>query len=859
MVNPEFSSDYVNVFDYRYAEGRHYYNATRRRAEELVATKNKQQFIDMLPDAVSCIVVVDLPGREPRLLLTHEFRYPAGRPLLSVPAGLLDKEDLKDKNPIIAAAKREIREETGITICPDDNITIVNPLMFSSPGLTDESNAIVYAHVHLDDASVISNEGTEESERIGDYVLVTSQKACEYINKGCDEHGYYYSVYTWIALNFFINESKKYGIFDLKHETSFVPMPETDKDSDMRSIVNKILDTNDIDYHFQPIVSAKNGEIVGYEALMRMPEKYGVTPITLLKYATQENRLDDVERLTLFNVMKKMTEMKEELGDRKVFVNSIPGHYLSTEEFDCLAEQYNGFFDRVVIEVTEETDMEETTLDRLGSRCKEYGFQVAVDDFGTGYSNVANLLKFLPNYVKIDRLLISDLQIDPRKQHFVNTIIQFAHDNGFQALAEGVETSEELDAAIRMGVDLIQGYFTARPEPKLLTELPQHLLAQISRSNLDMVSNNTRQKVYCVNNETNLSLINLSLQKYNILLIPDGDYTLIGNPEFVSAVSIRIKENAKCHLTIRNVSIGDVDTTPCIDLGRGSSLVLNIEGKNIFTGNGIRVPAGANLTLEGGGNLLIKPTFTNAYGIGNDYHSAFGRIISKMAGVLEIDISGENCICVGGKSSISDRAIDLRSGTFKSVCAASNCVCIGSYQDKPSIYISNTDISIEVRIDKGAMIGSMCGEQDTHISNTALNIVGAGNQVTGIGSTERTEGEISISECSVHVMLKGWNIAAIGATEGNLAIDCRHCRLLLTLEGNIATGMGCRDSNASVLIDNAAIDMSLYSANCILFGCKPGTFRESMNTLDIKRDGMTVDRDHWFETKSEDSEQDGIV
>ena len=1001
MVCPEFTSDYLNVFDYRYAEGKHYYNATRRRVEDIVATKDEQEFVDMVPDAVSCIVIVEMPDQEPRLLLTHEFRYPAGRPLLSVPAGLIDKEDLKTGDPVISAAKREIREETGIEFGPDDSIFIVNPLLFSTPGLTDESNAIVCARIKLKDPSVINNSGTEESERIGEYVLVSVDKAREYIEKGCDEYGRYYSLFTWTALNFFVNgsagskskgdvidpetgflnrngfynlltnemaaasmdkktivlfgvklvnyrriralwtgsessgvlnvsakliadvlrgraicarveedkfiilmkteddgvsaansikeqlafrfdsfnkvSSKDYSlnpaiytvtvapdsgmnpdevlarlsaksreILDSKPHSRYTAIQEDENDPELRSIVNKILDTNDIDYYFQPIVSAKTGDIVGYEALMRMPEKYGVSPLTLLKYATEENRLGDVERATLFNVMKKMKDLKEELGNRKVFINSIPGHYLSDEEFASLVAKYRDLADKVVIEVTEETNIEETTIEYLSSRSKEYGFQVAVDDFGTGYSNVTNLLKFLPNYVKIDRFLISELQIDPRKQHFVNTIIQFAHDNGFQALAEGVETSEELNAAIRMGVDLIQGFFTAKPQPQPLQALPPQLLSEISRANLDMVSNNSRQKVFLVKDETVLSLVDLSLQKYNILLLSGGDLTLVGNPEFLSAVSIRIKDHSKCRLTIQNVSIGDVDTTPCIDLGKESYLELNVEGNNVFTGNGIRVPSTAELLLTGGGNLSIKPTFTNAYGIGNDYRYTFGKIVSEMSGALEINISGENCVCIGGKSSSSERSIDLRQGAFRSICAASNCVCIGSYQEKQPVYIRNMDISIDVRIDKGTMIGSMYGEQDTHISNTMLRIFGSGNQVTGIGSTERSSGQICINDSNVDIAVKGWNITTIGAAGGDLLIDCRHLRMLLNVEGNMATGMGCRDGEAVISIDNVAMDMRIFSANAIIFGCQPEAFTDNLNALKINRDGYVAERNKWF-------------
>jgi EAL domain-containing protein (putative c-di-GMP-specific phosphodiesterase class I)/GGDEF domain-containing protein len=640
--------------------------------------------------------------------------------------------------------------------------------------------------------------------------------------------------------------SKNRDGLDSNPLSRFTAPQEGENDPELRMFVNRILDTNDIDYSFQPIISAKTGEIIGYEALMRMPEKYGVSPLTLLKYATEEKRLNDVERATLFNVMKKMTELKDALGDRKVFINSIPGHYLSKEEFFSLSDKYSALFDRVVIEVTEETDMEADTVELLSKRSREYGFQVAVDDFGTGYSNVENLLKFLPNYVKIDRFLISDLHLDPRKQHFVNTIIQFAHDNGFQALAEGVETSEELNAAIRMGADLIQGYYTGRPQPAPLQALPQQILSEISRANLDMVSNHSRQKVFLVTDEKQLSLVDLSLQKYNILLLSGGELTLVGNPEFVSAVSIRVKDHSKCRLTIRNVSIGDVDTTPCIDLGQESELVLNIEGSNVFTGNGIRVPGSAALKLEGAGDLIIKPTFTNAYGIGNDYQGMFGRIVSEMSGLLEIDISGENCVSIGGRSSVRERAIDLRSGSFKGICAASNSVCIGSYQGKQPVYISDMDVTIDVRVDTGTMIGSMYGEQDTHISNSSVRIFGAGNKVAAIGSTEPVSGEIGINDCGIDISLKGWDITAIGAAKGDLSIDCRHCSLLIAVEGNNAEGIGCRDGGSDITIDNAAVNMSVSSANGVLFGCRQEAFHENMVSFIVKLEGIAVDRQKWY-------------
>ena len=109
------------------------------------------------------------------------------------------------------------------------------------------------------------------------------------------------------------------------------------------------------------------------------------------------------------------------------------------------------------------------------------GIRIAVDDYGSGYSNVSNLLRYMPNYVKIDRSLLSDIQNSPKKRHFVREIIQFCHDNDIMALAEGIETAEELHTVILLGADLIQGYYTARPAPEIIDSIPHDIKQMIIR------------------------------------------------------------------------------------------------------------------------------------------------------------------------------------------------------------------------------------------------------------------------------------------------------------------------------------------------------------------------------------------
>lgn len=204
-VTPLFDSPYIKVFDLSYQEGKHYYNASRRNKDNLVALKEEKDFKEMLPDAVSCVVILQLEGKEPLLCLNKEFRFPAGQFLLSIPAGLLDEEDKMEPQPIFSAAIRELWEETGITMEDGDEIKMVNPLLFSSPGMTDESNAVVQILLKRKDLPKMTQEGAVGGECFDGFSLITKKEAMEILKAGRDEAGIYYSVYTWIGLMCFVS------------------------------------------------------------------------------------------------------------------------------------------------------------------------------------------------------------------------------------------------------------------------------------------------------------------------------------------------------------------------------------------------------------------------------------------------------------------------------------------------------------------------------------------------------------------------------------------------------------------------------------------------------------------------------
>ncbi len=204
-VKPLFESKFIKVFDLQYEEGKHYYDATRRQADALMAVKSDEEFKHALPDAVTCVVILTIKGEEPKLLLDYEYRYPAGQFLLSPPAGLLDPEDAACDEPLLATARREIEEETGLVPKASDKLFTINPLLFSTPGMTDESNALVCAVIALDDTAKLSQEGAVGSECFNGFELITKEEAAKLLTNGRDKNGIFYSVFTWAALMYFVS------------------------------------------------------------------------------------------------------------------------------------------------------------------------------------------------------------------------------------------------------------------------------------------------------------------------------------------------------------------------------------------------------------------------------------------------------------------------------------------------------------------------------------------------------------------------------------------------------------------------------------------------------------------------------
>lgn len=197
---------FIRLYDLVYPHGQHYFEASRRPKVSLLATKDDAELKRALPDAVSACVVVVTPDDEPRMVLSYEYRYPTGQYVLGIPSGLIDQRDHTEADPCVVAMTREIAEETGIRLAEGDTIEVVNPFLFNSPGLTDESTALLCAVAHLDDLSSLSQEGAEGSERFDGFELLTKAEALQILASGRDPHGHFYPLVAWAALTYFVSD-----------------------------------------------------------------------------------------------------------------------------------------------------------------------------------------------------------------------------------------------------------------------------------------------------------------------------------------------------------------------------------------------------------------------------------------------------------------------------------------------------------------------------------------------------------------------------------------------------------------------------------------------------------------------------
>lgn len=233
-----------------------------------------------------------------------------------------------------------------------------------------------------------------------------------------------------------------------------------------REDLNKFIDEKQVKFAFQPIVSAKDGEVFAYEALMRSVSDKIKNVGDIMRLAKSQSKLLDIEILTFEGVLRTVSKYTEKFKDKHIFINSIASTSIPEQRFYELLNNYKDDvdFSKMVIEIIES---EEVDLDALSIKQRlatEINAQIAIDDFGSGYATESWLLQVNPNFVKIDMALIRDIDKDMERQSIVENILKYTKERKIKVICEGVETHQEMKKLINMGADFIQGFYLAKPD-----------------------------------------------------------------------------------------------------------------------------------------------------------------------------------------------------------------------------------------------------------------------------------------------------------------------------------------------------------------------------------------------------------
>lgn len=235
-----------------------------------------------------------------------------------------------------------------------------------------------------------------------------------------------------------------------------------------------IIESQKINTHFQPIITANGQSIFAYEALSRGPaDSSFCSPIHLFDEAKQQQQLFALESICRRKAIESFTQQRL---PGKLFLNITPETLLQPDHYKGLTlDLINNFGltpEQVVIEITEHSPTHDYELMCLA--VKHYqgeGFSIALDDLGTGYSSLRLWSEVHPEYVKIDRHFVSGIDKDKIKRDFVRSIVEIARAVKSQVIAEGIETREEFETLSEIGVDYLQGYYFAHPKPEPMREI----------------------------------------------------------------------------------------------------------------------------------------------------------------------------------------------------------------------------------------------------------------------------------------------------------------------------------------------------------------------------------------------------
>ena len=237
----------------------------------------------------------------------------------------------------------------------------------------------------------------------------------------------------------------------------------------LENALRQALMHDQFELYYQPQISIEDGSLVGAEALLRWqhPELGAISPAEFIPVAEESGLILGIGEWVLREAARQAKVWLGQGLELTIAVNLSAVQFRQANLSQKIMQILNEAQlppRHIELELTESVAMEVpmaaiAVMDELHER----GFRMSIDDFGTGYSSLSYLRKFKINKLKIDQSFVSSIFDDPESRAIVSAIITLADSLGFETIAEGVETEEQLEFLRMRGCREVQGYYFSKP------------------------------------------------------------------------------------------------------------------------------------------------------------------------------------------------------------------------------------------------------------------------------------------------------------------------------------------------------------------------------------------------------------
>jgi EAL domain-containing protein (putative c-di-GMP-specific phosphodiesterase class I) len=249
---------------------------------------------------------------------------------------------------------------------------------------------------------------------------------------------------------------------------SCVLVQRAQRELQSRCDLQEVLLADQLSTVFQPVVDLRSRQVLGYEALSRGPAgSVYQMPVRLFAMAEEADLVFELDRKCRCRALVAAAAIP---ARAKLFVNVFPSAMYDPEFQGAalvrLAEQHKLTPDRVVLEITENSAIENYALFAEAlTDLTRFGFSIAIDDVGAGYSGLEKIARLNPRYLKFDRELIKDIDSSYIRREMTRALKSFSDSIGSTIIAEGIERDGELLTLLELGIEFGQGFLLGRPGP----------------------------------------------------------------------------------------------------------------------------------------------------------------------------------------------------------------------------------------------------------------------------------------------------------------------------------------------------------------------------------------------------------